>query len=140
MTVLTIAAASVAYQEGPVAHGQIAGEAFIAGASLYPKASDAKWYKAQCDGTAEEAGSVATGMALATADAAGAEVSVALPGSIVSTGTGTAGIVYACGRTAGSLVPTADLASSDKVTVVAIGIGSSKLQLCRVYNAGCALA
>lgn len=137
MSALTITAASVLWSSGSNPTGdQIAGEAFAAGAAVYLKASDGKWYKAQCDGTAEEAGSEELGIALATADAAGARVSIAKTGCVVSIGTGTAGIVYCPGRTAGSWVPTADLLSTDKVTVGAVCIGSSKLLVHRIYNAG----
>ena len=133
MAVLTITAANVVYQSGPIATDQPAGEAFIAGASVY-QADNGTWLKAQCDGTAVEAGANGTGIALATADAANARVSIALPGAIVTVGTGTAGVVYVIARTAGSFTPVADMLSTDKVTPVAIGIGSSKLMLTRVYN------
>jgi hypothetical protein len=134
MAALTIAAASVAYVSGPVMQDQVAGEAFTAGTSIY-QADTGYWYKAQCDGTAVEAGANQTGIALATADAAGARVSVALPGAVVSVGTGTAGAVYCIGAVAGQLVPVADLVATNKVTPVALGIGSNKLQLMRNYSA-----
>ena len=139
MAALTITAASVQWQSGPIAQDQIAGEAFAAGALVY-RAANGTWLKAQCDGTAIEAGSEELGMALATADAANARVSIALPTATISIGTGTAGVIYCPGRTAGTLIPSADLASTDKVTVAALGIGSSKVYLTRVYNAGSALA
>lgn len=140
MTALTITKANVALVSGPVSSDQIAGEAFDAGDMVYLKASDGKWYKAEDDGTAEAAGSEGIGMALATADAANARVSIARPGAIVSIGTGTAGIIYCLGDTAGDLVPSADNGSGDKVTVVALGIGSNKVQLGWLYNAGAQLA
>ena len=135
MAALTIAAASVSLDSGPHDADQAAGEAFVAGAAVYKRASDSKWLKAQCDGTAEEAGSVDIGIALGTADAANARVSIAKAGAVLSLATGTAAIVYLAGRTAGSLIPSADLASTDKATIVAIGIGSSKVMVQRVYNA-----
>lgn len=139
MTALTITAASVVWQSGPIDKDQIAGEAFAAGALVY-KAANGTWLKAQCDGTAIEAGSGGLGMALATADVAAARVSIARPDAVVAIGTGTAGVIYCPGATAGSLIPTADLASTNKVTVAAIGIGSNKLKLAYAYDAGCALA
>lgn len=136
MTALSISAASVAWVSGPIQQDAVAGEAFIAGAMVYLK-SDGKWWKAQADGAAAEAGAEGLGMALATADAAGARVSVALPDSIVSVGAGTAGIAYFVGSVAGLLNPIADIATSTwKVTMAAIGIGSNKLKLARVYDAG----
>lgn len=139
MTALSITAANVIWQSGPKLADQQAGEAFVAGAMVYLSAAGT-WLKAQCDGTAVEAGSLGLGMALFTADVAGARGSIAQPGAIVAIGTGTAGVVYLPGRTAGTLIPAADLASSDKVTPAAIGIGSSQIQLGYMYNAGSALA
>lgn len=135
MTALSITAANALWVSGPIDKDQVAGEAFVAGASVYLAAAGT-WLKAQSDGTAIEAGSLGWGMALGTADAANARVSIARPGAIVAVGTGTAGVIYALGRTAGTLVPSADLASTDKVTPAALGIGSSQLQLMYSYNAG----
>lgn len=140
MAALSITAANVALVSGPVRGDQIAGEAFAAGAAVYLSSADSKWRKAQCDGTALEAGSEEVGIALGSADAANARVSIATPGAVVSVGTGTAGVIYCFGRTAGTYIPVADLASTDKVTVAALGIGSNQLQLARAYNAGAVLA
>lgn len=138
MVALTIAAAAVAYQSGPILTDQLAGEAFIAGACVY-QADNGQWLKAQCDGSAPEAGANNTGMALATADGAGARVSIAGPGAIVTVGTGAAGVVYCIGAVAGTFVPAADIVSTNKMTPVALGIGASKLHLTRVYNPGAIL-
>ena len=139
MTALTITPANVVLQSGPKLGDQVAGEAFDAGALVY-QADNAKWLKAQCDGTAIEAGANNLGMALGSADALGARVTIALPDAIVAIGTGTAGVVYHPGATAGTLIPTEDLASTNKVTVAAIGIGTNRVKLARVYDAGAALA
>jgi hypothetical protein len=133
MAALTIAAAAVAYVSGPVLADQVAGEAFAAGVSVYQNDSGV-WLKAQNDGTALEAGQNNTGIALATADAAGARVSIAAPGAVISVGTGTAGVIYVIGAVAGQLVPAADLVATNKVTPVALGIGTNRLQLMRAYN------
>lgn len=47
------------------------GETITAGQVLYQKSSDSKWYKAQCDGTAEESGS-------------GVQMAIALGGGVAS--------------------------------------------------------
>lgn len=135
-TALSITAANVSLDSGPRESDQIAGEAFAAGAVVYLKASDGKWYKAQSDGTAEEAGSVDIGLALSTADAAGARLSIAKAGAVVSLGTGTAAVAYFVGRTAGAIIPAADLASTDKATLIGLGIGTNKLLLTRLYHSG----
>jgi hypothetical protein len=140
MTALVITAANVVWQSGPKIGDQVAGEAFDAGAYIYRNPTTSKWLKAQCDGTANEAGAEESGMALASSDGDGARITVALPGAVVAVGAGAAGVVYHPGATAGSLVPTADLVSTNKVTVAAIGIGSNKLKLARIYDAGAVLA
>jgi len=141
MAALTITAANVSRASGPVKHGQIAGEAFNAGAALYYKNSDGKWYKAQDDGTAEEAGAYGFGIALGTAAAAGQEISVALPESIVTLGSVvTAGVVYTIDDAAGSIGPIADRASTDKVTVIGLGISATQMLVGHMYNAGAVLA
>jgi hypothetical protein len=139
MAALTITAANVLLTSGPTADGQIAGEAFDAGACIY-QADNGKWLKAQADGTAVQAGSNNIGMALSSADADGSRFSVALPGAVVAIGTGTAGVVYVPGDTAGAYNPVADQGTTDKITVAALGIGSNSLLLTRVYNAGSVLA
>ncbi len=139
MVALTITPANVLWQSGPILSDQVAGEAFDAGASIY-LADNGKWLKAQCDGTAVQAGSNNVGMALGSADADGSRISVATDGAIVAVGTGTAGIAYGPGDTAGLYQPMSDMGTTDKVTVAAVGIGSNKLQLARVYNAGSVLA
>ena len=139
MAALTIAAASVALVSGSDMADQIAGEAFIAGASVYQSSTTGQWFKALASGTADQVGATNTGVALATADAVGARVSIALPGAVIAVGTGTPGVVYCIGAVAGQLVPVADLVATNKVNPVAIGIGASKLQLTRNYNAGAIL-
>ena len=136
MAAITITAASVAWVSGPVAAGQIAGEAFTAGMAVY-KAANGTWLKAQGDGTAIEAGSEDLGVALFTADAAGAQGSIAISGAIVSYGAVLlAGLVYIINDTAGSIYPNADAGSADRVTVLGLAISTSQLLIQRIYNAG----
>lgn len=141
MTALSITAANVAWVSGPVDKDQVAGEAFIAGAAVYLSAAGT-WLKAQCDGSAIEAGQNGTGMALATADAAGARVSVARPGAYVTIAASglTVGIVYYIGATAGSMNPVADLVSTNKVTPAMLTVSATKVQLMYAYDAGAVLA
>lgn len=138
MAALSITAANVLLVSGPVDADQKAGEAFAAGAMLY-LASDNTWKKAKCGGTTDEAGANGLGMALATADAAGARISVARPGAVVQIGAGTTGVAYYVGATAGALNPVADLVATNKVTPAVLGIGQSpaRVQLLGSnYNAG----
>ena len=139
MAALTITAANVLLTSGPTTVG-VAGEAITAGMSVYRRDSDGKWLKAQCDGTAAEAGAGGYGIALNTADANGSPVTVARHGAIVAIGTGTAGVVYYIGNTAGALDPVGDLGSTDKVSPIAQGIGGNSVQVIESYNAGSVLA
>lgn len=134
-TVLTVTASSVAWVSGPVTCEKQSGEAFVAGAALYYSASGT-WLKAQGDGTATEAGVNGLAVALGTSDAAGAFVCVARAGAIVTLGTGAAGTVYIIGDTAGGIYPAADAGTADKVSIIGLGIGSNRLQIVEVYNAG----
>jgi hypothetical protein len=139
---LSITASNVKLISGDKTDGAVAGEAITAGMGVYQKAADARWYKAQCDGTAEEAGSlVGVGIALGTADAAGAVISVARHGAVVQIGAGTAGTVYYVGATAGGINPVADLATTNYSTPIAIGVGSSpaRVQIIGKYAPGAVL-
>jgi hypothetical protein len=97
--------------------------------------------KAQGDGTAVQAGANNVGIALATADAVGARVSIASDGCIVSYGAVlTAGLIYIVGDTAGSVYPSADAGTADKVTVIGLAISTSQLKIQRIYHAGAVIA
>lgn len=138
MAALTVTAAQVIWQSGPIEKDAVAGEAFAAGAVVY-QADNGTWLKAQSDGTAIEAGGNNLGIALATADAASARLSIALAGAIVTLGAGAApaaGTAYYVGTTAGSMFLVSDLASTNKSTPCALGIGSNKVKVLRDYDAG----
>jgi hypothetical protein len=137
MTALSITAANVAWVSGPVDKDCVAGEAFAAGALVYLSAAGT-WLKAQCDGTAAEAGQYGLGMALATADAAGARVSIARPGAIVTVAASglTIGVPYFVGATAGTMAPYADLSSGNAVVPCAVSRSATQLQLGYLYDSG----
>lgn len=143
MTALSITAANVSLDSGAHDVDCIAGEAFNAGQALYKSSSDGKWYKAQCDGTADEAGATDYGIALGTASGAGARVSVAKDGAILSVGStvALAGYPYFIGAAYGAIVPFADLVSTNKSTLCAMGYSTSKLLVCSGrYNSALVLA
>lgn len=136
MTAIVITAANVALVSGAPLSDQQAGEAFTAGMVVY-QADNGTWLKAQGDGTAVEAGANNIGIALFTADAAGARGSIASTGCVVTYGAVlTAALVYMIGDTAGSIYPTADLGAADKMTVIGIAISTANLLIQRIYNAG----
>lgn len=118
----------------------IAGEAITQGQAVYFNASNGKWLKAQCDGTAAEAGQDGYGLALSGAGADGQPLTIALPGSVITLGAGAApaaGTVYFVGATAGALNPAGDLSSTNKVLPIALGVGTNRvLILTGAYHSG----
>jgi hypothetical protein len=140
MAAITITAANVAWVSGPVLGDQISGGAFTAGQIVY-QADNGTWLKAQGDGSAVEAGANNLGVALFTADASGARGSIAVSGAIISYGAVlTAGLIYIIGDTAGSVYPSADAGTGDKVTVLGLAISTSQLLIQRIYHAGAVIA
>lgn len=139
MAAITATAASIAWASGPREAG-IAGEAFAAGAILYRSALGT-WLKAQSDGTTAQAGEFGIGVALATADAANAGIVVATDGAIITWSAHLiAAGLYFLHTTAGSMtLTTADVGSTNYMTVVGIGRSTTSLLLRPVY-AGIALA
>jgi len=139
MTALTITTSQVLPVSGPTVGG-IIGAALGAGSSVYYDTVTGTWKAGQCDGTAAEAGQDGYGILLATTAAAGQKCAVALPGAIVDLGSGAgpaAGTVYGFAAAAGSLAPMADMATTNRVTPFALGIGSHKVAiLTGAYQAG----
>ena len=143
MTALSITALQVACTSDQVTKDAVAGEAFNEGSEVYYKTSDGRWWKAQCDGSAGEAGADGKGIALFAASAAGSRGSIARKGAKVTLGAGAApaaGVIYCCGATAGTLVPIADLVSTNKVSPAARGSGANQVLVMETYDAGASLA
>lgn len=121
MAAYTITAAEVTPGSGAAIEYGTLGEAVTAGQAIYLKASDGKLWLAQSDGTSAEAAAV--GIAIA-GGAAGQRIGYVKQGTLnldtaALTG-GTKGDIVVLGTTAGGLFPSADLASSDFVTVLGV--------------------
>lgn len=142
MAALSITVTQVLPVSGTTESG-IAGEAITQGMAVY-FASTGKWLKAQCDGSAEEAGSGGYGLALNAAGANGQPIAVAKAGAIVDLGAAAAaaaGVTYYVGATPGALVPLADLVSTNKSLPICTGVGSNKVRVnTGVYSAGSVIA
>lgn len=109
----------------------VAGETLTQGQTVYQTASaSGTWSKAQCDGTAAEAGLYGVGFAM-NAALAGQPVQVQLTGLFVvgATAAPTVGVMYCVGRAAGSIVPSTDLASTDKITDLGRAASSSTIDM-----------
>lgn len=142
MAALTITASQVLPSLGPTVSG-IAGAAITQGQAVY-FASDGKWKLAQADGTTAEAGELGYGIAMSESDADGQPIVVALPGAVITLGAGaapSAGVVYFVGATAGALVPTADMASTNKALPIALGLTTNRVKILEdAYHAGSVVA
>ena len=114
-----------------------AGEALTAGNPIYLDAADSD--KAKKTDTDTLAQSVCVGIALHDA-ANGQPVLYAKPGSVVNLGaTLTVGEIYLPGPTAGQIVPVADQASADYVTILGVSLTAANLYL-MCYNSQIAKA
>lgn len=116
-----------------VLSNNLAGEGLTAGLVVYLKSTDSKWWKAQCDGTAEESGNgVSVGVTLHAA-LTGQPVIVQTIGAYSVGSTVLLGEYYVIGTTAGAIMPIEDLAATNKVTV--LGQATSTTQITLAINA-----
>jgi hypothetical protein len=106
----------------------IAGEAITAGQLVYLKAADTKYYKAQCDGTAEE--STVAGVAL-NGSATGQYVTVQTEGQYTSGATVTKGVTYCVGANTGAIVPQADVAANSRLVYFGYAVDTSVIAIMR---------
>lgn len=142
MSALSITAAQVLLVFGPTKE-VVFGATITQGQAVYFDDATGKWKLAQCDGTVAEAGASGHGIAL-TGGADGQKGIIALPGAKVTLGAGAApaaGTVYAIGTGAGGINPVADLASTNKVTVLGVGVGGNAVKMLgESYDSGAVLA
>lgn len=115
MADLTITATSVVPGADASVQQGIAGETITAGNSLYIKAADGKLWKAQCDGTAEEATCV--GVALNGA-APNQPVGYVTSGTVIIGATTSKATTYVVSATAGGIAPQADLVATNRISYV----------------------
>jgi len=114
------------------------GEAIACGDVIYIKAADSKYYKAQSDGTAEEA--TVAGIALNTTHAANQPVTFANFDAAFGIGaTVAAGTFYYLSATAGKICPFADLVATNRVSQIGSGATTSTIRL-QPINTGVAIA
>lgn len=128
MADLTITASQVLKGANATTENLIAGEAITAGQVVYKSTSTNKALKADASAAAT---AVAYGIALNDANADGAPVTVQTGGTI-TLGAGAApaaGAVYVVSATAGGIAPEGDILSTEFVTVLGIGDGSSGMKM-----------
>ncbi len=127
MSDLAITAANVQSGAGASIDTGAAGEALAAGKAVYQKASDSKWYLADCNSATAEA-RVAKAIAL-TGSAAGQPVVVQKGGAITIGATLTAGVVYYLSGTPGGIRPAADNTTGDYPQAIGIADSTTVLKL-----------
>lgn len=123
MADVTITAADVQLKGNATVERGIAGETLTQGEAVY-KASDQKWYAADCTDAAKHA---ASGVVMTPA-AADDYFQVATAGPIDIGGTLTVGGVYVLSVT-GAFSPVADLESDDYVTIAGVATAADTLEL-----------
>lgn len=134
MAALSITAANVAASTGAKTKSGTGGATFVQGKAVaFDETSTGEWVLAQCDGTTTEAGLYGVGVAL-NAGADGQPIDVQFEGEITIGATVTVGTIYCVGATAGDIVPFSDLVSTNKITVLGIGISASKIKLLPIYS------
>lgn len=111
MATITITKGDVVPSSSSTRNTGIAGEAIVAGEVIYLKASDNRWYKADCTTLEKSGNASAQNLRFALADASTAQPIVfAEPGSLITVGTVLAkGIWYVLSATAGKLANHGDL-------------------------------
>ena len=112
-----------------------AGEAFTAGATVYWKSSDGKWWKADADASATLAAGARDkiGIAVGTASGASQIVGIQTTGSptIGAGASVTAGAAYYVSTTAGGICPEADITTGDFICYVGVGNSSNGIDMPR---------
>lgn len=115
MADLAITATSVVPGTDAMIQSGIAGETITAGNSLYIKAADSKLWKAQCDGTPEEATCVGVALNGAAPNQTVAYVSA---GTVTIGATTSKATTYVVSATAGGIAPQADLIATNRISYV----------------------
>lgn len=115
MADLTITATSVVPGVDASVSQGIAGETITAGNSLYIKSADGKLWKAQCDGTVEEA--TFAGVAVNGA-APNQPVGYVTNGTVIIGATTSKATTYVVSATAGGIAPQADLVATNRISYV----------------------
>lgn len=128
MADLTITASQVLAGAGAVIETGNAGETITQGQTVYRNSSDKEIYLADADDTAATA--TVLGIALNSASD-GQPIKFQTDGTI-TLGAGAApteGVIYVLSGTAGGIAPSADLATSDYVSILGVGNASNGISL-----------
>jgi len=131
MAAITITAANVVKGTGAQIEAGIAGEAITAGKLVYKKASNSNFYLADALAASVAANAEIDnvyGVALNNA-AASQPLTVQKVGQITIGGTVAVGEIYALDIVAGQIIPESEIATTNYVTLVGVGISATIIQL-----------
>ncbi len=137
MAELTITAASVLQTNGNTQEG-IAGATITAGQPVYLDSSTNTYKLAQCDGSTPWADAVVVGISLHAA-LAGQPLKIQTSGTLAIGATVGVGLIYVLGTTAGLIMPSADLVSTNRLVILGFAPSATTLTLC-INNTGIAKA
>lgn len=126
MAILAITGGDVKFNSAAPLSRVVLGEACDAGEVVYKKSADSKYWKAQCDGTAEEADVAGILTNGGTADQTTAIQSAK---SIVVGGTPVVGTDYFLSQTPGKMCLRTDLAATNRIVRIAQGAAAASLNL-----------
>lgn len=133
MADLTITATSVVNSNAAIGYGT-AGETITAGQALYLKSADSKLWKAQCDGTDEEA--TVIGIALTGAAANQVVAYAANGGTIIIGATTVKTTTYCLSATAGGICLQADLVGTNRIVRIGHATNTTGTILLDIRNTG----
>jgi hypothetical protein len=125
MADLTVTATSVLPSASANAEYGTLGEAATAGQPVYKKAADSKFYKAQCDAATDDD---VYGILL-SGGAAGQPCAVQRTGDITIGATVGIGTIYVLSAAAGGICPSADLVSTNYVTIIGVGVSATDIRM-----------
>ena len=133
MADLTITATSVVPSSGYTSGSGTLGEACTAGQAVYLKAADGRLWKAQCDGTAEEADVKGV---LLNGGAAGQPGAYASAGTINIGATTVKTTTYVLSATPGGIAPQADLIATNRIVRIGHATDTTGTLILSISNIG----
>lgn len=134
MADFSVVAAGVVKRTGATPVNGVAGETLAPGKAVYLNANDSRWWLAQSDGTAAQAGSGGIGVALHTA-LAGQPIQVITAGDWYAGAAAVEGEDYYCSDTAGGLAPRADTVTSTEYrTLICTGLDGGDMRMIGSYT------
>ncbi len=132
MADITVTAASVRRGSGYTETTGLSGEAITAGQLVALDESDGYYYLSDCD-HATTARRKITGVCLNNAAGAQQAITVQTAGIFTVGGTVAVGVIYIMSGNAGGIAPVTDVAASDTVSILGVGVTTGTIKL-NIFN------